>query len=270
MADFQRIFADHHPQPGYCLVLRPFNAPSDRAWGVIKQKLKDAFRLTDIKDLSDAGTIMDQILIEIARTDVVIVDITGNNPNVFFELGVARTKKPEKKVLIVRREGDDDDRAATLNTDKGGVVPFDVRADRYLSFVTTDLGIDAMLPALEECLSNALEGSQWFLLSKGAVCSLGPLDDAGRRSALVIEVQPTEFLERQFGPKAGKVHVTITARASAARDDVQRDAAAPRPIEHSLGIEETVDLWSLPWRLKFHGFEGDKARFCIETTETRA
>jgi hypothetical protein len=36
---------------------------------------------------------------------VVIVDITGNNPNVFFELGIARTAKPGTKVLIVGARG---------------------------------------------------------------------------------------------------------------------------------------------------------------------
>lgn len=38
MPDIPRIFADHHPQPGYCLVLRPFNDASDHAWGAISRK----------------------------------------------------------------------------------------------------------------------------------------------------------------------------------------------------------------------------------------
>ena len=269
MPDFQRIFADHHPQPGYCLVLRPFNDPSDHAWGAIKQKLEHTFRWTDIKDLNESGAIMDQILTEIARTDVVIVDITGNNPNVFFELGIARTAKPERKVLIVRREGDEDDRPTTLNTLKESVIPFDVQSDRYLSFVTTDEGIHAMLPTLEQRLWAALEKSQWFRISKGDVFSVGPLESAGGRRTYVVDVQPTEFLERQFGPTAGKVHVEITVRTSADRDEVQGDAAAPQQIKNSLGYGETMALGSLPWRLKFHRFEDDKARFCVEPTGTR-
>ena len=186
--------------------------------GAIKQKLEHTFRWTDIKDLSEAGAIMDQILTEIARTDVVIVDITGNNPNVFFELGIARMAKPEQKVLIVRREGDEDDRPAILNAPKEGVIPFDVRSDRYLSFVTTDEGIHAMLPTLEQRLWAALEKSQWFRISKGEPFTVGPLESTDGRSTYV-DVRPTEFLEQQFGPKAGKVHVEITVR---------EDAAAPQ------------------------------------------
>ncbi|MDH4188065.1 MAG: toll/interleukin-1 receptor domain-containing protein [Nitrospira sp.] len=269
MQDFQRIFADHHPQPGYCLVLRPFNDPSDHAWAAIKQKLEHTFRWTDIKDLSESGTIMDQILTEIARTDVVIVDITGNNPNVFFELGIARTAKSEKKILLMRREGDEDDRLITSNTLKESVVPFDVRSDRYLSFRTTNEGIDAMLPTLTRRLWDALEKSQWFLISKGEVFPIGPLESDDGLSTFMVYVQPTQFLEQGFGPKAGKVHVEITLKPGADRNKFQGDAAALQPIKKSLGYEETMDLGFLPWRLKFHKFESDKARFCLEPTGTR-
>jgi hypothetical protein len=44
MPDFQPIFERHHPQPGYCLVLRPFNESADRTWGAIKEKLERTFR----------------------------------------------------------------------------------------------------------------------------------------------------------------------------------------------------------------------------------
>jgi hypothetical protein len=193
-------------------------------------------------------------------------------------LGVTFTKAPfhakpcessTRKVLIVRREGDEDGRPATLNTLKEGVIPFDVRSDRYLSFVATDEGIHAMLPTLEQHLWVALEKSQWFRISKGDVFSVGPLESTGDRSTYVVDVQPTEFLERQFGPKAGKVHVEITVRARADRDEAQGGAAAPQLIKNSLGYGETMALGSLPWRLKFHWFENDKARFCVEPTGTR-
>jgi len=263
MPDFQRAFADHYPQPGYCLVLRPFTEPADRAWGAIKESLKRTFRWTDVADLSTAGSIMEQVLVEIARTDVVIVDITGDNPNVFFELGIARMAKPESKVLIVRREGDEDDRPAASSARRENVVPFDIQSDRYLSFKTTDQGIQAMLPMLETRLWNALENSQWFVIGKGEAFVVGPVEDADS-SATLVEVLPTRFLERQFGPKAGRVHVAVTIRRTVDDHETAPDAAAPQSLEGSLGCGDTLALGSLPWRLKFHWFEDDKARFCVE------
>jgi len=57
MADYRRIFAEHSPQPGYCLVLRPFTDPADRAWRTIKQHLETTFRWTDIRDLNRTGIV---------------------------------------------------------------------------------------------------------------------------------------------------------------------------------------------------------------------
>ena len=267
MADFQRILAEHSPQPGYCLVLRPFNESADRAWSAIKLQLEATFHWTDIKDLIRSGTIMDQVLEQIARTDVVIVDITGDNPNVFFELGIARASKPQRKVLIVRRAGDADDRPVTSDAREEGVVPFDVRSDRYLSFATTEDGIKAMLPLLAQRLSDALQDSQWFLLGEGEIhTSRDPLEGAGDSSLFIVEVRPTRFIGRQFGPNAHRVHVAVTVRPVTAFERIGPDLPTPQVLTGSLGKEETMALGSLPWTLKFHRFEADKARFCLETT----
>lgn len=78
-------------------MLRPFTDRSDEAWGAIKQRLAGKFHWTDVRDLTRSGAIFEQILNEMARTHVIIVDITGNNPNVFFELGIARTANRKVK-----------------------------------------------------------------------------------------------------------------------------------------------------------------------------
>ena len=72
------------------------------------------------------------------------------------------------------------------------------------------------------------------------------------------------FIERTFGPKAGQVHVTVSIRPVAAFDQIERELPAPQLVKGSLGNEEAMTLGSLPWRLKFHRFEEDKARFCVE------
>ncbi len=168
------------------------------------------------------------------------------------------------------RTEDQDDRRATSDTLKENVIPFDVRSDRYLSFRTTENALRAILPVLKQRLWDALENSQWFRISKGKVFSVGPLEGADGRSAFVIDVRPTDFTERQLGPKAGKVHVEITVRGTGDRKKVRRNAVSFEPIKRSLGLGETMALATLPWRLKFHWFEGDKARFCVEPTGRRA
>ncbi|MCB1915978.1 MAG: hypothetical protein KDG52_09705 [Rhodocyclaceae bacterium] len=51
------------------------------------------------KDLATPGLITDQIWQGIRRADVVIADITGGNPNVFYELGLAHALGKEVVLL---------------------------------------------------------------------------------------------------------------------------------------------------------------------------
>jgi hypothetical protein len=269
MTDFQQIFGVHHPQPGYCLVLRPFNHSSRRAWTAVREELRDKFHWTDIQDLIESGTIMDQILIEIARTDVLIVDITGGNPNVFFELGIARAMKRAEKVLIVRRKGDGDDKRSKPDKVNGRVVPFDIRSERHLKFVTTDRGIRKMVRDLEPRLWAALEESQWFLLSEGERFSIGPLEGNDRGTLYDVELTSTRFVDRQFGPKAVKVGFDLAVRVHPGRDRAHQDGVRTTSNPHVLPRNKTVPLGpDLPWRLKFHGLEGDKARLCVESIQS--
>lgn len=58
-------------------------------------------------DLNDRpGSVMPQILHEIKRADVVVADISGNNPNVFYELGIAHQLKGPDQVVIITQNVD--------------------------------------------------------------------------------------------------------------------------------------------------------------------
>jgi hypothetical protein len=46
------------------------------------------------------GRVMPQVLRDIQRSSVVVADISGNNPNVFYELGIAHHVKGTERVVI--------------------------------------------------------------------------------------------------------------------------------------------------------------------------
>ena len=71
--------------------------------------------LTDPRQMAHPGPIMDQIRSTIEDVDVVLAIITGQNPNVFYELGLA--KRP---AILICRSADD--------------VPFDIRHQRYWTY----------------------------------------------------------------------------------------------------------------------------------------
>jgi len=85
------------------------------------------------KDLATPGLITDQIWQGIRRAEVVVVDISGNNPNVFYELGLAHALG--KEVILIAQGSE--------------TPPFDISIARLLHY---DL---QALPALQTALGKA-------------------------------------------------------------------------------------------------------------------
>lgn len=69
-------------------------------------------------ELSTTEKIIDTIFTQIAKADFLVADITGKNPNVFYELGYAHALG--KKVIIILQDEKD--------------VPFDIRGLRYIHY----------------------------------------------------------------------------------------------------------------------------------------
>ena len=91
---------------------------------VIKPVCEDCdFDAIRVDQLNDANSITQTILEQLDSADLVIADMTGHNPNVFYEMGYrSRTKKP---MIHLKK--------------KGELLPFDVNTIRTLEYDLTDL-----------------------------------------------------------------------------------------------------------------------------------
>lgn len=104
-----------------CFVIMPFHTKPDRARkdevnfdrvysSIIKRSLaglKDRgihVRCIRCDEIERAGVIHERMIAQIAEADVAVVDITTQNPNVFYELGVRHAVRDRVTVLI-RRKG---------------------------------------------------------------------------------------------------------------------------------------------------------------------
>jgi hypothetical protein len=103
-----------------CFVLMPFGEWFDRYYTEIYvPALKDAgFEPVRADSLFTSGSVMEQICEQIQKSKVLLAELTGKNPNVFYEMGVAHSL--QKPVVFV--SGDLDD------------VPFDVRHLRVVIY----------------------------------------------------------------------------------------------------------------------------------------
>lgn len=68
-------------------------------------KLKKGLKCERVDEIQDDFIITDKIIDCIKKAGLIIVDLTGNRPNVYYELGYARALG--KKIILVAREGEE-------------------------------------------------------------------------------------------------------------------------------------------------------------------
>ncbi len=97
-----------------CFILMPFSQSFDIIYGNIKKVLTDnGYVCTRADEILGSKPIMNTILNEILKSQFIIADLTNQNPNVFYELGVAHTFKDAQNIVLITQKIED--------------IPFDIR-----------------------------------------------------------------------------------------------------------------------------------------------
>ena len=127
-----------------CFVMMPFGEWFDRYYkDIYIPAIKEA-GLEPIRadELFSTGSVVEQIWEQIDKSKVLLADLTGKNPNVFYELGLAHAaRKP-----VVFTTGSIDD------------VPFDLRHLRVIPYEVKEPGWDCRLKQdITQYLKNAKE-----------------------------------------------------------------------------------------------------------------
>lgn len=84
---------------------------------VLEAAASAGFRCEVTGDLATPGNILDQVWQGIRGSDAVVADITGSNPNVFYEIGLAQALG--KEVILMSQEAG---------------APFDIRSSRLVRY----------------------------------------------------------------------------------------------------------------------------------------
>ena len=90
-----------------CFVAMPFAAELDGVFELIESVVEsyENIECTRADQLSVSRPIMEDVRNEIARADLIIVDLTGRNPNVYYEAGMAAAWK--KNWIVIAQSPDD-------------------------------------------------------------------------------------------------------------------------------------------------------------------
>lgn len=120
-------------------VMMPFSA----GFGPVIESIRQACGSVELTcqradDIWEETAIIDEIFALICRAGIVVCDLTGRNPNVLYEMGIAQTLG--KPVIMLTQNNED--------------IPFDVKHLRYLNYLNNGEGREAMQEALAERLET--------------------------------------------------------------------------------------------------------------------
>lgn len=112
-------------------------------------------------EILEAGNIRIDMFQLLLIADLVVADITTNNPNAFYELGI-RHALQEKRTFLIRAKLP---RPQTVDEAKEADVPFDIKTDRYFEYDPANPGasLDGLTEALRDTANSNRQDSPIFL-----------------------------------------------------------------------------------------------------------
>lgn len=135
-----------------CFIVTPIGSDADPIRrhidgiidAVIRPELRDkGYKVIVPHRVPNPGTITKQIVQDIYNSDLVIVNLTGNNPNVMYELALRHCfNKP--LILIAER---------------GTKLPFDIVVERTIYYINDAQGVLELREQLSEALSAVEKGA---------------------------------------------------------------------------------------------------------------
>lgn len=126
-------------EPDLVAVMMPFGAAFQPVYDALKAGVEAArMRCLRADDIWERDHIMDDVLSLIWRARVVVADLSGKNPNVFYETGIAHTLG--RDVILVTQALDD--------------VPFDLRPIRTLTYLNNGEGRHLLAEGVERRLQT--------------------------------------------------------------------------------------------------------------------
>ena len=135
-----RLFSvDQWPLPilGHIAVMMPFDAEFNPVYEAIKSACESRpLEARRVNEIYGPTQIVDDVFSTIAQSRLVISDLTGRNPNVLYETGLAHALN--RDVIMIVQEGRD--------------VPFDLDHIRYIQYQPNREGLERLKEALSESI----------------------------------------------------------------------------------------------------------------------
>lgn len=126
----------------YCFYVGPFD---ERATSIYQSHIREAIERVGLTihrsdEIFGTSPVMDDIWISLNEAGIVLAEISGRNPNVMYEIGMAHTIG--KKVIIITQDSSD--------------IPFDLQRHRYIVYSDTPAGLEELEKKIVLSISQEL------------------------------------------------------------------------------------------------------------------
>lgn len=125
-------------------VIMPFQEKFFEMYEMLKMEFSENYEFTNAGDTGNQQNILRDIIEPIYRSDIIIADLTGLNPNVMYELGIAHTFN--KKTIVITK----DDLAQ---------LPFDLKQYRAKDYSTHFKKFAELIEYLKMNMDGAINGT---------------------------------------------------------------------------------------------------------------
>ena len=121
-----------------------FSDDLDIVYGTIKKELDDiGFICNRADDVPGSPIIFNKILTEMFSSRFIIVELTHNNPNVFYELGIAHSFNESANIIIIKQKSKEN---------KNTSYPFDLKHLQYIEYTPDNLKL--LTAQIKKCIQN--------------------------------------------------------------------------------------------------------------------
>jgi hypothetical protein len=237
------FFEDAPPvQGGRCFVVMPFDEAFDPVYEALGAELQSkelAVTCRRADRAAGGGVVMEDVLRELARAEIVIADLTGRNANVFYELGIAHATRPAESVLLITQSPAD--------------VPFDVQPYRYIEYAPDADGLRRLRAEVARVVRERFLPTRFvFRLAAGESDRSEPIlgTDRSLYSFAICDLVPAR------GSAQFRLEVYRHQPGKPARRVYNR-------MQPAMMLGEMLPVPETPYALRLHEAGGDRAEFCV-------
>jgi|SRR5262245_17839076 len=227
---------------GRCFVAMPFSTEfSKDVYGAISSSLRE-FDITCYRadEVIRGGHVMLDVLSGLAEAELVIVDLTGSNPNVFYELGIAHTIRCAESVWLITQHMKN--------------VPFDVNHYRCIEYELGDHGLIELRNALAQLVKKEILPSRliyrWTENKEGVTSDRLLGEDRKLYSFSICDVLP--------GRDTAQFRLIVFRHYPGLPPE-----QVYNEVQEPLQPGETAPIPKVPWSIKLHEASPDEALFCV-------